>query len=287
MYCATALSEGSRRFLKVAGVAVAALTGALARAEAQTDYYNTDRGRPIRIEDAYPTERHSLDAHLAPIRLERSRGGIYNWGIDPEVAYGILPRTQLELGLPLAYTDLGASRQRSGVAGLDLSVLHNLNAETTTLPALGVRLSVLLPVGSLAPDRAYWSAQGMVTRTFTWARFHANAEYTSGASPDVAVGSDAPTPGAVEVSRWLAGAAVDRTLPIRSMLLTAELFARRPIDAREAVEWNSALGIRQQLNPYLSLDGGIGKRLTGSDQTWFVTFGVARVFAIPLLMARH
>lgn len=283
------LSEGSRRLLEAVGLALAALAGAAARADAQTDYYNTDRGRPIRIEDAYPAERHSLDAHLAPIRLERSRGGVYNWGIDPEVAYGILPRTQLEVGMPLAYTDLGASRRRSGLAGLDLSVLHNLNAETTTIPALGVRASVLLPVGSLAPDRAYWSAQGMLTRTFSWARFHANAEFTAGASPDAAEGSDEPTSGAgaVEVSRWLAGVAVDRTSPIRSLLLTAELFARRPIDSREAVEWNGAVGVRQQLNPYLSLDGGLGKRLTGSDQSWFVTFGVARVFAVPLLMARH
>ena len=163
MYCVMRPPKGSRRLLGAAGLALASLIGVTGRSAAQTDYYNTDRGRPIRIEDAYPAERHSLDAHLAPIRLERSRGGVYNWGVDPEVAYGILPRTQLELGLPLAYTDLGASRQRSGLAGLDLSVLHNLNAETTTIPALGVRVSSLLPVGSLAPDRAYWSVQGMLT----------------------------------------------------------------------------------------------------------------------------
>ena len=115
-----------------------------------------------------------------------------------------------------------------------------------------------------------------------------NAEYTAGAAPDDESGSAGAEsgPGAAEVSRWLAGAAVDRTMPIRSMLLTGELFARRPLDTRERVEWNAGVGVRQQLNPYLSLDGGVGKRLTGSDKSWFVTFGVARVFAVPLLMAR-
>jgi hypothetical protein len=63
---------------------------------------------------------------------------VYNWGIDPEVAYGILPRTQVGVGVPLAYTDLGASRQHSGGAGIDVSVLYNLNAETGTVPAFGV-----------------------------------------------------------------------------------------------------------------------------------------------------
>ena len=286
MSCVASLPERSRRLLGAIGLAVAVLAGG--PAGAQTDYYNTDRGRPIRIEDAYPAERHSLDAHLAPIRLERSRGGVYNWGIDPEVAYGMFPRTQIEVGLPLAYTDLGASRRRSGLAGINVSVLYNLNAETRTIPALGIRASALLPAGALAPDNAYWSAQGMLTRTFTWARFHVNAEYTAGAAPDDASGPAGAEsgPGAVEVSRWLAGAAVDRTMPIRSMLLTGELFARRPLDTREQVEWNAGVGVRQQLNPYLSLDGGVGKRLTGSDQSWFVTFGVARVFAVPLLMAR-
>lgn len=259
------------------------------RLAAQTDYYNTDRGRPIRIEDAYPTERFALDAHLAPIRLERSRDGVYRWGIDPELAYGILPRTQLELGVPIAYTDVGAGRTRTGVAGVDLSLLYNFNVETTTLPALGVRASTLLPVGALGPDKAYTSVQGMATRTLSWARFHVNGEYTFGTAPARAVPVGAGTSGTaiggdgggVELARWLAGAAVDRTLPLRSMLVTGELFARQPIHTAQPVEWNAAAGLRYQLTPTIALDGGLGKRLTGDDRSWFVTFGVARVFGLP------
>jgi hypothetical protein len=56
------------------------LFGAAAPLAAQTDYYNTDAGRPVLIEDAYPTERYAFELQLAPLRLERVSGGVYNWG---------------------------------------------------------------------------------------------------------------------------------------------------------------------------------------------------------------
>jgi hypothetical protein len=39
---------------------------------------------------------------LAPVRVERLKGGVYNWAVEPELAYGILPRTHIEVELPLA-----------------------------------------------------------------------------------------------------------------------------------------------------------------------------------------
>jgi hypothetical protein len=236
---------------------------------AQTDYYNTDAGRPIRIEDAYATERHAFELQLAPLRLERLKGGIYNWGLEPELTYGILPRTHLEIGAPLAFGD----GRRSGLAGIDLSVLHNLNVETRTLPALGIVANVLAPVGGQAPDHAYGSAKLMMTRTFHWARLHANGEYTVGPSASTNI----------EVSRWLAGAAIDRTFPLASALLTAEVYARQPVDNDESVEWNAGAGVRYQVAPQWALDAGIGRRLT-SDGAWFVTFGTAYAFAIASLI---
>lgn len=264
-------------------VAVALTTRSLA---AQTDYYNTDTGRPITVEDAYAVERYAFELQLAPVRVERSRGGMYHWGIEPEIAYGLLPRTQLEIGAPLAYADLGGGRKRSGLAGIDVSLLHNLNVETRTLPALGIVAEVLAPVGGLGPDRAYASTKGILTRTYSWARFHLNGQYTFGSAPPPSDGGEAATagPGAVELSRWLAGLAVDRTFPLNSMLITGEVFARQPIHDDEDVEWNVGGGVRYQLDPHFALDAGLGKRLTGGDRSWFVTFGLARAFAIRGLM---
>ena len=252
------------------GVAVfcALAAGTASAVRAQTDYYNTDRYRPLRIEDPYPTERYSFDFHIAPIRVERLRGGTYVWEADPEIAYGILARTQLELGVPLSYTDLPSTGTSAGLGGLELSLLHNFNVETTRLPALGFRATMLFPVGSLAPDAFYPSLQGIVTRNFRWARFHVNAEYTAGHERDV--GEHA------ELSRWLAGAAVDKAFPLRALLVGGEVYAEQPIHGGQAV-WNAGVGVRYQLDPLFAVDGGVARRLSGEEQSWSITFGLARV----------
>ena len=253
------------------------LAAAPRAASAQTDYYNTDAGRPITVEDAYAIERRALEIQLAPLRLERARGGVYSWGVEPEIAVGLLPRTQLEIGAPLVYTDLGARQRSTGLAGVEIAALHNLNAETT-IPALAIGGEVLLPVGSLGPERAYASLKGIATKTFSWARFHLNAQYTAGESEPVDAG--AAGHGAAELSRWMGGIAVDRTFPLRSLLVTAELVAREPLAVDEDVAWETAAGARYQLGPRLAVDGGAGYRLT-DDGGWFVTFGAALSLGLP------
>ena len=267
-------SSRLRRAWAAAFLAAAAPPSA---APAQTDYYNTDAGRPIRIEDAYPVERRAFEIQAAPLRLERARGGIYHWAIEPELAFGVLPRTQLEVGFPLVYVDAGLAGRAAGLAGVAVSALHNLNVETT-MPALGVAASALLPAGGLGPDRAYVSAKGIVTRTFAWARFHVNGEYTFGSRPGGDGDGSADTP---ELSRWMAGMAVDRTFPLRSMLVTAELFAREPLSRGADVDWSAGAGVRYQLSPRWAIDGGAGRRLTGDDRPWYVTFGSAYAFGLP------
>ncbi len=258
-------------------IAAAVPIGPLA---AQTDYFNTDKGRPLTIEDAYSTERYAFELQVAPLRLERAKGGVYQWAIEPELAYGILPRTHIELGAPISYVDVGGGARKSGLSGLDLSVLHNLNVETRTLPALGLVGNVLLPVGSFGPDKAIYSAKGIATRSIGRQRFHVNGQYTFGSEDRVDGGSNQSAPGSVEVSRWLGGLAVDRTFPLRSMLVGAEVFARQPLHSEESVSWNAATGVRYQLTPYFNVDGGIGKQLSGDQRNWFATFGLSRAFAI-------
>src|SRR5215208_6835713 len=145
------------RVVLVGAAASAFLFTPAADARAQTDYYNTDRGRPVQIEDAYATERYAVELKLAPVRAEFARGGASTWGVEPEIAYGLLPRTHLEIGVPILFADAGFGSRRSGVAGLELSLMHNLNTETRTLPALGLRADVLAPVGKLAPEQTYAS----------------------------------------------------------------------------------------------------------------------------------
>lgn len=248
-----------------------------APASAQTDYYNTDTGRPLQIEDAHPVERRAFEIQAAPLRLERSRTGTYHWGIEPELAYGILPRTNVEVGIPFAFIDAGAGQRNSGLTGIHLSAFHNLNAETS-IPALAVSAAVLLPVGSLSSDNVYTSVKGIATRTLTWARFHLNGEYTFG--PRLGPGDEGKA-GAAEVSSWLGGIAVDRTFPLKALLVSGEVYAREPIATADEVEWNTGIGVRYQLDPRFNIDGGIGRRLTGDDRGWYVTFGTAYAVGLP------
>jgi hypothetical protein len=257
------------------------LAGAPRTAAAQTDYYNTDAGRPLQIEDASAVERRAIELQAAPLRLERSRRGVYSWGIEPEVAFGLFRRTQVEVGLPIAILDAGVGGKSVGITGIDASVLYNLNTETR-IPALAVVASLLAPVGSLAAEAPYASVKGIATKTFRWARFHANAQYTVGDAPGGVAGEPgAIGAGASELSRWLGGVAIDRTFPLQSVLVSAEVFTRQPLHDDEPLEWNAAVGTRVQLTPRVALDVGGGSRLSGDDKGWFATIGGAYVVGLP------
>lgn len=238
---------------------------------AQTDYYNTDAGRPIRVEDAYPVERRAFELQLAGLRLER-QSGFYTWGVEPEAAFGIFPRTHVEIGFPLAFADAPGQGGEAGLAGIELSTLYNLNVETS-IPALALVADVLLPAGSFGPKTAYPSVKGIATKTFRWMRFHANAQYTFGNAPDVE--------GAAHVSRWMAGLAADKTFPLRSLLLTGEIVSEQPMAEDESLEWSAATGVRYQWSPRWAMDAGLGMRISEENRPWFVTFGSAYAFGLP------
>jgi len=236
----------------------------------QTDYYNTDRYRPVRVEDAYATETYALEVKLAPLRLERSSGGSYHWGLDPEIAYGVLPRTSIEMGLPFGISEGIDGETSVGFEGMSLSVFHNLNVETRTLPAFGLRGDLSLPVGNRGSDRVRPSLTLLATRTFPALRVHLNALVTPGGVEDAEHG----TAGAHETPRWLVGVAADRVFPLDALLLTSSVHASAGFAADAPVEWHTEAGARYQISPYLALDAGVGRRFTG-ETGWYLTFGSA------------
>lgn len=247
-------------------------------AGAQTDYYNTSAGRPLRVEDALPLEYRGLELGLAPLRFERSENRVSRWSLSPQLALGVLPRTELHIELPVAYLDSRAASSR-GLAGVEVSVLHALNAETS-IPALAVGVDMSIPAGPLGGDATYASFKAIATRTLSWARFHVNGAVTVG--PSVRIPTDGDTPGdALDASRWWAGLAVDKTFPLRSLLISAEAYADQSVADAAGVEWTTGIGARYQLTPRWALDGGVGRRLTGDDRVWHVTIGWAYALGIP------
>jgi hypothetical protein len=253
---------------------------AASSASAQTDYFNTDAGRPIRVEDAYAIERRAIELQVAPLRLERERGGTYRWGVEPEIAFGLLPRTQFEIGFPMVHAEGPRGTRTTALAGLELSALYNLNAETR-LPALALVGDLVLPAGPLGPSSAMPSVKAIATKTFAWARVHVNGQFTfSDAGASAGVGGKAP-PANAELSRWVAGVAVDKTLPLRAMLFTAEVVTSEPLTAGQPRRLDVAGGSRIQLSPRVAFDVGGGYRLTGDEQGWFLTTGAAVAIGLP------
>lgn len=261
--------HGCRRLI----FAVALNASAAGALIAQTDYYNTSPGRPVRVEDAVPVEYRAVELNVVPVRLDLLSQDTRLWSLLPEATIGILPRTQLQFTMPIAYADAPATSTH-GVAGLDVSFLHALNMETS-IPALAVAGNISLPVGPLGGDATYGTLKGIVTRTLPWARFHANAQFTAGPSVAARDSSASGTTDARDVSRWLAGIAVDKTFALHSLLITAESFAEQPIRGDAAVAWSAGTGLRYQLSPRWAMDAGIGRRMTGDNRAWYVTFGSA------------
>jgi hypothetical protein len=163
-----------------------------ARAEGQTAYYNLDAGRPVRIDDATPTERYALDLQLAPLRLERYPGGLLRLRAEPKLSFGVLPLTEIEARLPLVRVmprDSGL-RPTNGIASFGLGVTHALTLEGQHMPALAIGGEWLLPTGALSAPRSSYSYKGLLTKTTTFGRIHLNAG--GGTYSVQSAGSDAP-----------------------------------------------------------------------------------------------
>lgn len=263
----------SSRFAARVLSALGALLFASAPVHAQTDYYNLDAGRPLRTEDARTIERHALEWQLAPFRANGANSGSATLAVEPHLAWGALPRTQVEVGVPIERRRV-AGHSAIGGAGLDLSVLHALNAETISLPGLAIGASLLIPVGGMSADATYGAVRAIATRTLTAGRIHVNATYGIGPTPLRAAGE-----GLSDFTRWEVGVAADHTFPLRSMLVGIELVARTPMAESLGTEWSAATGLRKQLSPRLALDVGGGRTLARRGE-WFVTFGSAYAFGL-------
>lgn len=238
-----------------------------AAARAQTDYYNLDAGRPLRVEDALVIERHAFEWQIAPLRFSGARGRKTAFAVEPELAWGVFPRTQFEIGVPVHSAGVGG--RTLGAAGVDVSLLYALNAETLTWPALALSVGAVVPAGPFGPEQTLVTLGGIATRTMSAGRVHVNASVTPGAET---------RGGASDASRWRVGLGADRTFVVQSTLLGADVVAEQAVEGGE-VEWSAAVGMRRQVGPRSAVDLGVGRRFaTGGE--WFVTAGSALSFGI-------
>jgi hypothetical protein len=114
----------------------------------------------------------------------------------------------------------------------------------------------------------------LLTRTTAHGRVHVNAHARIGDGGSV-----------TDVPRWAAGAALDRPLALRSMLIAAEVTVEEPESGLDIV-WRSAAGARVQLTPRVVIDAGLARTHSGDARGWRITGGSAIAFAIPGLQMR-
>jgi len=278
-------------------------------ANAQNDYRNLEAGRPLRVTDATPTERYSLDLDLTTFRLERLSLGRYRLQYEPRVAYGILPRTEISFRMPSFYRERSIS-PRGGIAGLGVGSEYQLLMEREAIPAVAFSVEMFVPTGPNALRTSY-SAKGILTRSFVPGRIHLNASYGTFAvrkavggvlAPPVIDGpcdfnvpetglslkafcmapsySQQQTAAAAAVEgevvtkgRWLAGAGVDKSFALSSLLVAADVAVEKYEGINRAADWTAEAGMRKQFTQFLVLDLAAGRRFTGISKAWFATAG--------------
>jgi hypothetical protein len=146
-------------------------------ARAQGDYRNLDAGFPVRIEDAMVTERYALDMDLANIRFDALSGGRRRLQFEPEITYGIFPRTEMWVRTTTYYRERQIT-PRKGIAGVGVGGMYQFNVETLDLPALAIASEIFVPAGPNALPASY-SLKTALTKSFTSGRIHLNASVAS------------------------------------------------------------------------------------------------------------
>jgi hypothetical protein len=273
---------------------------------AQVDYRNTDSGRPVRIGDAMPTARRSLELNFGNGRVDKLSLGRYRLQLEPRLAYGILPRTEIALRAPI-FANERAARPRQGIGGVGLSAEHQLALESMHVPALALAGELFVPTGPQAVSAMY-SVKGLLTRTFPAGRLHLNASFGNFkvrapvgfekiippihlpcnmipmdsdipsrllCMPAIETGgtAQAATGATITHNRWLAGAAMDKSFPLHSIMLVGDVFAQQYLGIGRPADWTAELGIRGQLTRTVVWDAAIGRLFTGESRASFFTVG--------------
>ena len=241
--------------------------GGIVPAALAIDHKNLDKGRPLRIEDAYPiasgewaletgvgysVERRSSDHALFPF----------------EILYGAFPNTQLGLGTTLFTNPRNVDGpEKSG--DLHLSGLYNFNQETLTLPAFGLKGTVSFPTG-VRSSGADFELTGLITKSFERLNLHFNPGYEFVGGADAGERSG--------LYKFTLGASYPIGAPryTRTVLL-GDVFTEQSSRHGESNVWGAEIGFRHQMTRRLVLDFGVGSEFAGPSwrSPFFVTAGLS------------
>lgn len=243
-----------------------------AAAAGQEDFRNTDRGRPLLTEDAYPIEFREWEFELGGrgrlVEGETASGA----GAAVGLKTGLFRNAQVGLEIETAL-EQQAGGTEFGLEGVGASLMYGLRRETWGAPALAIRGDVHAP-GSERLGRDDWAFDltGIMTRSFGRFRMHANGGHHVRGD---GVGDS-----------WRVGVAVDYPVGLFSRLLMADVVAEVPVHGGRSRVWLE-LGTRWQTTNASVVDLGLATRLDeweAGRSNVELTVGIARAFGISGLV---
>jgi hypothetical protein len=234
--------------------------------QAQTDFHGLDKGRPLRVEDAFASKFRSLELKASPLSLLRTPGAEVAWHPSLELKAGLFPGLEASVGIE------GISDPE-----LEISALLNLWREGVRAPAAGLRVVAHAPFGD---EPSSLEVRGMLTRSLGGPfRVHVNGGAVRSAD---------------ETTPWV-GTAFDWVLPFRHTLLLGEVWTQS--DTRlemmvpegglgTAVEnriraLHAMGGFRFQQSATTVVDAGVGHTWRdGASGEWTLRVGLTREFGL-------
>jgi hypothetical protein len=216
-------------------------------ATAQEDFRSLDRGRPLKVTDAYPKKYLEWEFQFG-LQGGWAEGGQRSLEGLLELETGLFRNLEIGAGLQLATKDDGATT-RTGLETLEVEALYNFKHEGWVWPAIAVQASAGAPTGGdLSQEDWVWGADLLLTRSFAnRLRIHVNGGYVVASEAD-------------DDDFWRGGVAFDIPMGFTSRLIMGDVYTEVPVDTGPTRVW-AELGTRIQITNLTVIDVGLSTRL--------------------------
>jgi hypothetical protein len=220
------------------------------------DHANLDEGRPLLVQDPYVIG-HREAAVEGGVGFVSRRRASDRFLFPIQLVYGLLPNLQVEIGTTLLTNPHdGSGNGHSG--DLAFSGLYNLNRETLTLPAFGIKGSITAPtgVGSSGVD---FEIVGLLLKSIHRLNIYLNGGYEFKNGTGQGERS--------ERYKLVLGAGYPVGAPYHTRtFLLGDLFLLQAERRGTSDTVGGEIGVRYQFSERLVLDAGVGTEFRGSSE---------------------
>lgn len=240
-----------------------ALLAVAVSARGADDRYSVENDFPLRMEDAFPLDPGEAYVKLVT-RYSHGPDGGDETLVQPEVAIGILPHTDLHISQQ--YLIGPDDRGGSGDTNINVQTLLLEQKQGDWWPSLAVEGDVILPTG-VGSDGLDTTLELVATQTLTWSptydAIHVNLFWNHNAAPDGETERDDGYAAILGYSRRVAPDTV----------LLADVLWEQTLDKDDAGQ-QVEVGVIQSFGEHVQLSAGVGVGLGDDAPDFTATVGV-------------